>query len=148
MSSKVTKSKASKRREGKGFGLGFAILFGGLTMAAQEPGVVKPQLLFSEIVAGMPKGEKQEVRVLTANFRPGERTLFHTHRFPVTLYILEGAFRLELEGREPITVRAGEAKMMPPNAKMTGYNNSTAEPLRLVVFYVSDPGTPFLDPIH
>jgi quercetin dioxygenase-like cupin family protein len=148
MSSKVTKSKASKRREGKGFGLGFAILFGGLTMAAQEPGVVKPQLLFSEIVAGMPKGEKQEVRVLTANFRPGERTLFHTHRFPVTLYILEGAFRLELEGREPITVRAGEAKMMPPNVKMTGYNNSTAEPLRLVVFYVSDPGTPFLDPIH
>jgi len=148
MSSKVTKSKASKRREGKGFGLGFAILFGGLTMAAQEPGVVKPQLLFSEIVAGMPKGEKQEVRVLTANFRPGERTLFHTHRFPVTLYILEGAFRLELEGREPMTVRAGEAKMMPPNVKMTGFNNSTAEPLRLVVFYVSDPGTPFLDPIH
>ena len=81
------------------------MLFGGLTMAAQEPGVVKPQLLFSEIVAGMPKGETQEVRVLTANFRPGERTLFHTHRFPVTLYILEGAFRLELEGREPITVR-------------------------------------------
>jgi quercetin dioxygenase-like cupin family protein len=148
MSAKVRKSELSKRRERKGFGLGFAILFGGLTVAAQEPGVVKPQLLFSEIVAGMPKGENQEVRVLTANFRPGERTLFHTHRFPVTLYILEGAFRLELEGREPITVRAGEAKMMPPNVKMTGYNNSTAEPLRLVVFYVSDPGTPFLDPIH
>ena len=118
------------------------------TVAAQEPGVVKPQLLFSEIVAGMPKGEKQEVRVLTVNFRPGERTLFHTHRFPVTVYILEGAFRLELEGREPITVRAGEAKMMPPNVKMTGYNNSSTDPLRLIVFYVSDPGMPFLDPIH
>jgi hypothetical protein len=39
--------------------------------------------------------------------------------------------------------------MMPPNVKMTGYNNSSStEPLRLVVFYVSDPGTPFLDPIH
>jgi quercetin dioxygenase-like cupin family protein len=96
----------------------------------------------------MPKGENQEVRVLSVNFRPGERTLFHTHRFPVTLYILEGAFRLELEGRGPITVRAGEARMMPSNVKMTGYNNSGTEPLRLVVFYVSDPGTPFLDPIH
>jgi quercetin dioxygenase-like cupin family protein len=119
-----------------------------LTVAAQEPGVVKPQLLFSEIVAGMPTGEKQEVRVLTVSFRPGERTLFHTHRFPVTVYILEGAFRLELEGREPITVRTGQAKMMPPNVKMTGYNNSSTDPLRLIVFYVSDPGMPFLDPIH
>ena len=149
MTTKATKSEPSKqRRECKSFVLGFAILLGGLTVAAQEPGVVKPQLLFSEIVAGMPKGEKQEVRVLTVSFRPGERTLFHTHRFPVTVYILEGAFRLELEGHEPITVRAGEGKMMPQNVKMTGYNNSSTDPLRLVVFYVSDPGMPFLDPIH
>jgi len=85
MTTKATKSEPSKqRRECKGFAFGFAILLGGVTVAAQEPGVVKPQLLFSEIVAGMPKGEKQEVRVLTVNFRPGERTLFHTHRFPVT----------------------------------------------------------------
>jgi quercetin dioxygenase-like cupin family protein len=149
MTTKATKSEPSKqRRECKSFVLGFAILLGGLTVAAQEAGVVKPQLLFSEIVAGMPKGEKQEVRVLTVSFRPGERTLFHTHRFPVTVYILEGAFRLELEGHEPITVRAGEAKMMPQNVKMTGYNNSSTDPLRLIVFYVSDPGMPFLDPIH
>lgn len=148
MSAKATRSERRKQGECKALGLAFAMLFFGLTMAAQEPGIVKPQLLFSEIVSGMPKGENQEVRVLTANFRPGERTLFHTHRFPVTLFILEGAFRLELEGREPITARAGEAKMMPPNVKMTGYNNSSTEPLRLVVFYVSDPGTPFLDPIH
>ena len=149
MTTKATKSEPRKHpRECKGFALGFTILLGGLTVAAQEPGVVKPQLLFSEIVAGMPKSEKQEVRVLTVNFRPGERTLFHTHRFPVTVYILEGAFRLELEGHEPITVRAGEAKMMPPNVKMTGYNNSSTDPLRLIVFYVSDPGMPFLDPIH
>jgi hypothetical protein len=38
--------------------------------------------------------------------------------------------------------------MMPPNVKMTGYNNSSTDPLRLIVFYVSDPGMPFLDPIH
>jgi len=149
VSTKETKSDRKKQwKEYKGFGLALAILFGGLTAAAQEPGVVKPQLLFSEIVAGMPQGEKQEVRVLSVNFQPGERTLFHTHRFPVTLYILEGAFRLELEGREPITVREGQAKMMPPNVKMTGFNNSSRDPLRLVVFYVSDPDTPFLDPIH
>jgi quercetin dioxygenase-like cupin family protein len=115
---------------------------------AQEQGVVKPQLLFSEIVQGMPKGEKQEVRVLTASFQPRDKTMFHTHRFPVTLYVLEGAFTLQLEGREPVTVKAGQATTMPPHVKMTGYNGSSTDPLRLVVFYVSDPGTPFLDPVH
>jgi hypothetical protein len=36
----------------------------------------------------------------------------------------------------------------PPNVKMTGYNRSTTEPMRVVTFYVNDPDTPFLDPIH
>ena len=102
----------------------------------------------SKIVQGMPNGDKQEIRVLTASFQPGDRTLFHTHRFPVTVYVLEGAFTMEMEGREPVTAKAGEAMMMPTHVKMTGYNRSSTDALRLVVFYVSDPDTPFLDPIH
>jgi len=115
---------------------------------AQETGVVKPRLLLNEIVQGMPKGDTQEVRVLTASFQPRNRTMFHTHRFPVTVYVLEGAFTLEMEGREPLTVKAGKAMMMPPHVKMTGYNRSSTDPLRVVIFYVSDSDTPFLDPIH
>lgn len=102
----------------------------------------------NELVTGMPQGEKQQIRVLTATLEPGDATVFHTHRFPVTLYVLEGAFTLELEGRSPITIKAGDAILEPPNVKMTGYNRSTTEPMRVVTFYVSDPDTPFLDPIH
>ena len=127
---------------------GFAVLLFRLPAMAEEQGTVRPQLLLSEIVQGMPKGEKQEVRVLTANFQPGDRTLFHTHRFPVTVYVLQGAFTLEIEGREPVTVKTGHAITMPANVKMTGYNRSKTEPLRLVIFNVSDPGTPYLDPVH
>ena len=54
---------------------------------------------------------------------------------------------LEMEGREPVTVKADQAMVMPPHVKMTGYNRST-EPLRVVIFSVSDPDTPFLEPIH
>ena len=128
--------------------LAFVVLIISLPSMAQEQGVTRPQLLLREIVQGMPKGEKQEVRVLAASFKPGEKTVFHTHRFPVTVYILEGAFTLEMEGREPITVKGGQAVVEPPNVKMTGYNRSSTEPLRVVIFYVSDPDTPFLDPIH
>ena len=130
------------------FGLAFVVLVISLQAMAQEQGVIKPQLLLGEIVQGMPKGERQYVRVLRASFQPGDRTMFHTHRFPVTIYVLEGEFTLEMEGREPITVKAGQAMVMPPGVKMTGYNRSSMEPLRLVIFSVSDPDTPFLDPIH
>ena len=126
----------------------FAVLLVSSITMAQEQGIVKPQSVMREIVQGMPKGERQEVRVLNVSFQPGERTLFHTHRFPVTVYVLEGAFTMEMQGRQPMTVKAGEAKMMPPHVKMTGYNRSNTNSLRLVAFYVSDPGTPFLDPIH
>ena len=128
--------------------LGFAGLLVSVIAMGREQGVIKPQLVLSEIVQGMPKGDKQEVRVLTASFQPGDRTLFHTHRFPVAVYVSEGAFTMEMEGREPVTVKAGEAKMMPTHVKMTGYNRSSTDELRLVAFYVSDPDTPFLDPIH
>jgi quercetin dioxygenase-like cupin family protein len=128
-----------------------ASVFAGLVFSlagasAQE--VAKPNLLLSELVSGMPKGEKQQVRVLTATIKPGAKTVFHTHRFPVAVYILEGAFTLEMEGRSPVTIKAGEAMVEPPNVKMTGYNHSQTEPMRVVIFYVSDPDTPFLDPVH
>jgi quercetin dioxygenase-like cupin family protein len=88
------------------------------------------------------------VRVLTASFKPGDKTVFHTHRFPVTVFISEGTFTLVLEGRPPVVVKAGQAFVEPPNVKMTGYNRSSTEPLRVVIYYSSDPETPFLDPIQ
>jgi quercetin dioxygenase-like cupin family protein len=125
-----------------------ATLAAALPAAAQEPGLARPALVLRETVSGMPRGERQEVQVMTASFRPGDRTVFHTHRFPVTVYVLEGAFTLEMEGREPVTLRAGEAMVEPPGVRMTGYNRSAEAPLRVVIVYVAEPGTPFLDPIH
>ena len=128
-------------------GLAGAVLF--LDAAtAQEANLARPNLLKKQIVEGMPKGEKQEVSVLTATFKPGDKTLFHTHRFPVTVYVTAGAFTLELEGQPEVTVKAGEAYVEPPNVRMTGYNRSANEELKVVIFYVGDPNTPFLDAIH
>ncbi|MGE5386684.1 MAG: cupin domain-containing protein [Betaproteobacteria bacterium] len=113
--------------------------------AAHQEELARPQLLLKDAVFGMPRGEKQEVSVITAEFKPGQRTVFHTHRFPVTVYVLEGTFTLELEGHPTMTATTGQAIVEPPRVKMTGYNRSATDPLRVVIFYVSDPGTPFLD---
>jgi quercetin dioxygenase-like cupin family protein len=126
----------------------FAALFITLPSMAKAQGTARPEMILKEVVSGMPKGESQEVRVLTASFKPGDKTVFHTHRFPVTVFISEGTFTLELEGRMPVVVKAGQAFVEPPNVKMTGYNRSSTEPLRVVIYYSSDPETPFLDPIQ
>jgi quercetin dioxygenase-like cupin family protein len=128
--------------------IGLAVSLTSVAAIAQQRAAVRPQVLLREIIQGMPRGEKQEVRVLTARFEPRDKTLLHTHRFPVTVYVLEGVFTLEMKGREPVTVRAGHATVMPPHVTMTGYNRSSSDPLRLVIFNVSDPGSPYLDPVR
>lgn len=124
-----------------------AVLFASFACPAwaQSHGVAKPNMVLQQIVEGLPKDDKQTVRVLTASFKPGDKTVYHTHRFPVTVYVLEGAFTLELEGRPPLTVKAGEAMVEPPNVAMTGYNRSATETTKVVIFYVSANDTPFLD---
>lgn len=52
----------------------FAALLISSASMAQEQGTAKPDPpLVREIVQGMPRGEKQEVRVLTATLKPGAR---------------------------------------------------------------------------
>jgi quercetin dioxygenase-like cupin family protein len=132
-------------RNSLSIGLALVALVISLPSSAQEQSIAKPPpAILREIVQGMPRGERQEVRVLEATVKPGDKTPFHSHRFPVTFYVLEGAFTLEMEGRTPLTVKAGQAMVEPPQVKMTGYNRSS-EPVRVVIFYVSDPDTPFLD---
>ena len=66
----------------------------------------------------------------------------------MTVYVVDGTFTLEPKDRAPLTVRAGEAMVEPPNMAMIGHNPSATEPTNVVIFYVSTPDTPFLDPLH
>lgn len=131
-----------------GLAASVALVTASSAVMAQHPGFAKPEMVLQQPVDGLPRDEKQFVRVLTATFQPGEKTVTHTHRFPVTVYVLEGAFTLELKGQPPIVVKAGEAMVEPPHVEMTGYNRSTTELTKVVIFYVSTPGTPFLDMLH
>jgi len=124
-----------------------AALLAPLLSVTAQADLAKPVTVLQQVVEGMPTGAQQEVRVLTATLNPGDQTVFHTHRFPVAVYILSGAFTLEMHGHDPVILQAGEAMVEPPNVSMTGYNRSKTEPMKVVIFYASDPETPFLDPI-
>jgi len=126
-------------------GLGAGDLAWAQQHGAAAPNIARPNMVLQQVVEGLPTDDKQTVRVMTAIFKPGDKTVYHTHRFPVTVYVLEGAFTLELDGRPPLTVKAGEAMVEPPKVPMTGYNRSATEATKVVIFYVSANDTPFLD---
>ena len=116
-----------------------------VALAQDAPAGIKPATILQETVTGMPTGAEQEVRILTATIKPGDKTVHHTHPFPVTVHILEGTFTLEMDGHEPVTLGAGDSYVEPANTPMVGSNQSDRD-VKALVFFVSDPGTPFLVP--
>ncbi|MCO5163723.1 MAG: cupin domain-containing protein [Mesorhizobium sp.] len=118
----------------------------GVTRSAQDNGMAKLTPLHREVVTGMPGLAEQEVRVLFATLLPGDVTPYHSHRFPVTVYVTEGTFTLALDGRDPVAIAAGEAFVEPAGVNMTGSNAGTV-PARMALFYVCEPGAPFADAV-
>jgi quercetin dioxygenase-like cupin family protein len=118
----------------------------GVTRSAQDSGMAKLTPLHREIVAGFPRSAEQEMRVLFATLLPGDVTPYHSHRFPVTVYMLEGAFTLELDDREPMVIEAGQVHVEPAGVNMTGRNDGEIA-ARMALFYVCEPDAPFADPV-
>jgi quercetin dioxygenase-like cupin family protein len=99
------------------------------------------------ITTEYPKDDKLEARVMTATLAPGSTSPWHTHSGPVAVYVIEGTFTLEFDGREPIAKKAGEALLEPINVKVRAANRSDA-PVKVVIFQVSDPEQPFMQVTH
>lgn len=117
----------------------------GVTRSAQDEGLAKLTPLHREMTRGMPTAQDQEIRVLLATLLPGDVTPYHSHRHPVTVHMLEGTFTLELDGRDPVHIEAGQVFIEPPGINMTGSNKGNV-PARMTLFYVCEPDEPFADP--
>lgn len=105
---------------------------------AQEPprAAVKP--LFAEMMAEWPG---KQVRAFLVEFPPGGQSVPHTHAGPIFVYVLSGTWIMQLEGAAETTVKAGEVAYERANTRhLVSRNPSATEPLRLLVFYISDPG--------
>jgi len=119
----------------------------GITTSAAPAGIAKLKVLLREETDALPRQPRQEIRVIQATLEPGDHTPRHSHRFPVTVYMLTGEFTLALEDRDPVLLKAGDVFVEPPLIRMTGYNRHLSENATMVLFYASDPDTPFADPV-
>jgi quercetin dioxygenase-like cupin family protein len=107
----------------------------------------KPVQVMQAEVKGMPTDAVQDIKVMSATMKPGEKSVRHTHNFPVTLYIVEGELTLNIAGQKPITGKAGEAMIEQANLDTTASNPSATTITKVVMFYASTPKTPFLVPL-
>jgi quercetin dioxygenase-like cupin family protein len=68
----------------------------------------------------------------------------HYHSGPVYVYVLEGAFTIDDQGKERRTFKAGEVYKEPVGAPMQARNLSASEPLKALVFQVTPEGEPLM----
>ncbi|MFC4309397.1 cupin domain-containing protein [Steroidobacter flavus] len=119
-------------------------LLGSASQAADpKPAVVQP--LLTEPLTGIPG---KEVTVLTVEYLPGGTSLPHRHDADVFVYVLEGAVVMQVDGKEPVTVRKGETfREKPTDIHRQSMNASKTEPAKFVVFVVKDQGKPVTRPV-
>lgn len=127
-----------------GAALGIALLSTTLQAADPKPATVQP--LLTEPLTGIPG---KEVMLLTVEYLPGGASLPHRHDADVFVYVLEGALTMQVDGKEPVTVRKGETFRERPNdIHRQSSNASKTEPARFIVFMVKDQGKPTTRPLE
>jgi quercetin dioxygenase-like cupin family protein len=109
-----------------------------LTPAAAET-MATPVL--NTTIEGMPN---TEANIVLFDVDPGWKTDHHIHPGQLFVYMLEGALRLEVDGKEPVDYSAGEAFYELPNLGMVGGNLSTTERAKFIVFQFGEAGQPLM----
>ena len=125
--------------------IGAAILIvgGGLFLdgaRAQQPGIKRTDLQRHDLSA--PGRELIQVRV---DFDPGSAFPKHSHPGEEIIYVIEGTLEYDVDGKPPVTLKAGEVLFIPygviHSARNVG-NDNAAE----LATYIVEKGKPLVTP--
>lgn len=111
---------------------------------AQEQQTESRELLRVDLIGV----EGKEVTVSLIEIPPGAASGKHIHPGQLIVYVLEGAAIVDIEGRPPVTVVAGEVSYETPDQVMTVTNASATEPLRGLAINIGDKGQPRTIPLE
>ena len=112
--------------------------------AAPEPAHVTPLL-----TQPLPDARPAEARMITVEYAPGGASPPHRHPGAIFAYVLEGAVECALDDGEVVKYGPGQCWYEKPNQlHRVSRNASTTRPAKLLVFFVTTPGSPALEPAH
>jgi quercetin dioxygenase-like cupin family protein len=107
---------------------------------AQQPGVKRTDLLRHDL--GMPGREVVQVRV---DLVAGALAVRHSHPGEEIAYVIEGLLEYEVEGRPPVTLKAGESLFIPAGAVHAARNVGNGNAAELAT-YIVEKGKPLVVP--
>jgi quercetin dioxygenase-like cupin family protein len=86
--------------------------------------------------------EREVIQVLV-EFGPGVSAVRHSHPGEELVYVTEGALEYQLDGRPPLTVKAGEVLFIPHGTPHAVKNVSSVKAVELAT-YIVEKGKPLL----
>jgi len=108
---------------------------------AQQPGVKRTDLQRHDL--STPGREAIQVIVELA---PGVLAAKHTHPGEEVIYVLEGLLEYEVEGKPPVTLKAGDVLFIPAGTIHSARNVGTGNGAELAT-YIVEKGKPLLTPV-
>ena len=105
---------------------------------AQQLGIKRTDVQRHDL--GVPGREVIQVRV---DFAPGVAFGKHSHPGAEIAYVLEGTLEYQLEGKPPVTLKAGEALLIPAGTIHAAKNVGTDNAAELAT-YIVEKGKPLL----
>jgi quercetin dioxygenase-like cupin family protein len=120
-----------------------AVLIAGSGLAlyvaqAQQTGIRRTELQRHDL--GVPGREVIQVRV---ELDPGVAFGKHTHPGEEIAYVLEGTFEYQVEGKPPVTLKAGETLFIPAGTIHAAKNTGTGNAAELAT-YIVEKGKPLV----
>ena len=105
---------------------------------AQQTGIRRAEIGRHDL--GVPGREVVQVRV---ELDPGAAFGKHTHPGEEIAYVLEGSLEYQVEGRPPVTLKAGEALFIPAGTIHAARNTGTGKAAELAT-YIVEKGKPLV----
>lgn len=115
-----------------------ALSFGPAEAIAQQPGIKRTALQRQDL--SIPGHEAVQVRI---DFEKGASFGKHSHPGEELIYVLEGVFEYEIEGKPPVTLKAGEVLFIPAGKIHAARNIGSNKAVELAT-YIVEKGKPIL----
>jgi quercetin dioxygenase-like cupin family protein len=116
-----------------------AVLFAGHGLAqAQQPGLKRTDLQQHDL--SIPGREVVQVRV---DIAPGVLAPNHSHPGEEIVYVIEGLLEYQLEGKSPVTLKAGEVLFIPAGTIHSAKNVGSVNAAELAT-YIVEKGKPLV----
>ncbi len=127
-------------------GVALAIIFvGSSSLAAPIPG--QPGVKRTDLQRHDLSVEGHETVQARIDIAPGAVANWHRHPGEEVIYVIEGALEYQLEGKSPVTLRAGEVLFVPSGVAHRARNPGTTNGAELAT-YIVEKGLPLVVPAH